>query len=95
MRTHSLTCQGVPEVGQADFLGAIQEQAALWIQGPHLRPRAKRSDQALPSPSAGPGPRVRVGMPNRRFTFLSGTVWTHSALLTSNTSREFSLNTVR
>lgn len=29
------------------------------------------------------------------LTFLSGTVWTHSAFLTSNTSMEFSLNTVR
>lgn len=29
------------------------------------------------------------------LTFLSGTVWTHSAFLTSNTSMEFSLNSVR
>lgn len=31
----------------------------------------------------------------RALTFLSGTVWTHSAFLTSNTSMEFPLNTVR
>lgn len=49
--THSLTCQPVPEVGQADLLGAIEEQGALWVQGSHLRQQAQRSRQAtLPYP---------------------------------------------
>lgn len=30
-RAHSLTCQQVPEVGQADLLRAIEEQGALWV----------------------------------------------------------------
>ena len=29
--THSLTCQTVPEVGQADLLGAKKEQGALQV----------------------------------------------------------------
>lgn len=57
---NSLTCQLVPEVGQADLLGAVEEQGALWIEGPHLRQQAQRSGHAptpvLPQGSGGPSP---------------------------------------
>lgn len=63
LRTHkhkqppSLTCQTVPEVGQADLLGAIEEQGALWVQGSHLRQQAPRSHRAPwpPRPPRGLG----------------------------------------
>lgn len=54
--THCLTCQTVPEVGQADLLGAIEEQGALWVQGSHLRQQAQRSRHAtLSYPRPAPG----------------------------------------
>lgn len=52
MHTHSLTCQPVPEVGQADLLGAIEKQGALWVQGSHLRQQAQRSRHAAPPQSS-------------------------------------------
>lgn len=56
MHTYSLTCQPVPEVGQADLLGAIEEQGALWVQKSHLRQQTLRSGHAtLPHPSPAPG----------------------------------------
>lgn len=87
--SHSLTCEWVPEVGQADLLCAVEEQGTLWVQGSHLSSRHRGQTTLCnhtPVPPQGS---------EWALTFLSGTVWTHSARLTSNTSMAFSLNTVR
>lgn len=49
--THSLTCQWVPEVGQADLLGAVEEQRALWIQGSYLRGKPEVRPRYPPHPT--------------------------------------------